>query len=152
MDTMMNTIGWNIGFITLWGLHVLSVIAFFTGLLLFIVLAIKKFNETQLKQWAIGLMITGTLVCLFTIGMIGRPWIKLDSYGGSHVKGMPMQQMQMMEHMMEEMTEHDRGMGGNDKEEHGNMMQMMRMMMNAPRGNGLDAIQDQNNESSDSSI
>lgn len=159
MYPMMDTIGWNYGFIALWGLHVLSVVAFFTGVLFFIVLAIKTFTPAQLKSSAIWLMITGTIVCLITIAFIGRPWIGMNYWGAGMNGGMQMQQMQMMGRMMEEMMEHDRGANGEEGEEHGDMMKMMRMMMGSPQGggmmnsqgNGLDALQDEHHESSSSS-
>ena len=160
MYPMMDTIGWNYGFIALWGLHVLSVVAFFTGVLFLIVLAVKTFTPAQLKSWAVWLMITGTIVCLITIAFIGRPWVGMNYWGaGMGGGGMQMQQMQMMGRMMEEMMEHDRGANGEEGEEHGDMMQMMRMMMGSQQGggmmnsqgNGLDALQDEHHESSSSS-
>lgn len=75
MYTMMTTTGWGFGLIFLWGLHILSVVAFFIGVLFFVVLAIKKFTAQQLKNWAIGLIILGTVGCLFTIAFMGHPWI-----------------------------------------------------------------------------
>ena len=159
MYPMMDTIGWNYGFIALWGLHVLSVVAFFTGVLFLIILAVKTFTPTQLKSWAIWLMVVGTIVCLITIAFIGRPWIGMNYWGAGMNGGIQMQQMQMMGRMMEEMMEHDRGANGEEGEEHGDMMQMMRMMMGSQQGggmmnsqgNGLDALQDEHHESSSSS-
>lgn len=133
MGNMMNITGMDYGFLTLWGLHVLSVIAFFTGVLFLVVLAIKTFNAKQLKIWAIWLMVVGTIVCLFTIAMVGRPWIGFGFYGH---RGMGDMQMQMMGRMMEEMQEHDRGAGKDDQEEHGGMMEMMRTMMGSPKAGG----------------
>ena len=125
MYPMMATTGWNYGFIALWGLHILSVVAFFTGVLFLIVLAIKTFTPAQLKSWAIWLMIVGTIVCLFTIAIIGRPWIGLH-YRDANMGGM---QMQQMGQMMEMMMKHNGGANSEDQGEHGDMMQMMRMMM-----------------------
>ena len=85
MFNMMNTTGIQYGFITLWGLHILSVIAFFVGLIFLVVLAIKTFTPAQLKSWAIWLMVGGTVVCLFTIGVLGRPWIGMR-FGGPRNK------------------------------------------------------------------
>lgn len=125
MYPMMATTGWNYGFIALWGLHVLSVVAFFTGVLFLIVLAIKTFNAAQLKNWAIWLLGLGTVVCLFTIAIIGRPWIGLN-YWSDEMGGM---QMQRMGQMMEMMMEHNQKANSAEQGEHGDMMQMMRMMM-----------------------
>ncbi|MBI5155956.1 hypothetical protein HZA45_01635 [Candidatus Peregrinibacteria bacterium] len=129
MDNMMDAIGWNYGFIALWGLHVLSVVAFFTGVLFLIVLAVKTFTPAQLKLWAIWLIAVGILICLFTIGVTGRPWIGKHYWGAGMGGGT---QMQMMGRMMEEMMEHDRGASKAEGEQHGDMMQMMRMMMGSP--------------------
>lgn len=123
METMMTTTGWNLGPLALWGLHILSVVAFFSGVLFLIVLAIKTFTPAQLKTWAIGLLIVGTIVCLFTVAIIGRPWIGLGLYGGSGMSGM---QMQMMNTMMERMMQHD---GANPDEEHNEIEGMMRGML-----------------------
>src|SRR3989344_4051136 len=75
MFTMMNSTGMGYGFIVLWSLHILSVITFFTGVLFLIFFAIKTLTPAQLKSWAIGLMIGGAIVCLFTIAARGGPWI-----------------------------------------------------------------------------
>ncbi|HLC75601.1 MAG TPA: hypothetical protein VJB82_00575 [Candidatus Peribacterales bacterium] len=119
---MMTTTGSNLGFIVLWSLHILSVIAFFTGVLFLIVLAVKTFSPTQLKNWAIWLMIGGAVVCLFTIAARGGPWV--GGYG--RMSGM---QMQNMGRMMEMMTDHDAGMNGAAHDEHEEMEEMMREMM-----------------------
>lgn len=83
MFNMMNTIGGapGLGFGFLWILHIASVIAFFTGLVFLIVLAIRTFKPEQLKSWAIWLMVGGAVVCLFTIGMTGRSWAGSGMYG-----------------------------------------------------------------------
>ncbi len=83
MMNMMNTTGTGLGsgFIFLWGLHVLSVIAFFVGVLLLILWAVKTLSHGQLKTWGIGLVVVGTLACLLTIGMRGSPWMG-DGFGG----------------------------------------------------------------------
>lgn len=121
METMMTTTGWNLGLMTLWGLHILSVVAFFTGVLFLIVLAIKTFTPAQMKAWAIGLLVVGTIVCLFTVAIIGRPWIA-QSYWGS---GMNAMKMQKMGQMMEMMMEHNQGADSDEQREHGDMMQKM---------------------------
>ena len=146
MEPMMTTTGWNLGLTALWGLHILSVFAFFTGVLFLIVLAIKTFTPAQLKTWAIGLLIGGTILCLFTVAMIGRPWIGPGHYGSSGTNGM---QMQMMNTMMERMMEHNQGTNGEDQMEHGDMMQMMRMMMGKGMvgASGTDDLTDSNSSS-----
>lgn len=122
METMMTTTGWNIGLITLWGLHILSVVAFFTGVLFLIVLAIKIFTPAQMKTWAISLLLVGTIVCLFTVAIIGRPWIGLGLYGTSGMNG---SQMQMMGRMMQTMMDHDETTPHEDHEEIEGMMRDM---------------------------
>lgn len=119
MFNMMNTAGIDYGFITLWSLHILSVVAFFTGVILLIALAIKTFNATELKNWAIGLIVGSSVICLFTIAALGRPWIG----------GMSGMQMQTMGRMMEMMMDHDEGMSGAGHDEHEEMEEMMRGMM-----------------------
>lgn len=73
MNMMYNT-GWNSGFSALWSIHILSVIAFFVGVLLLIVWMIKTFTTAQLKQWGMWLTIIGAIACLLTIGIMGHPW------------------------------------------------------------------------------
>ena len=127
---MMSTTGIDYGFIALWGLHILSVIAFFTGVLFLVIFATKTFTPAKLKSSAIWLIVIGTVICLFTIGVTGRPWI------GKHYRGAGMGGMQMekMGQMMEMMTEHNEGASGDMMEEHQGMMDMMRMMNgNTPR-------------------
>lgn len=87
---MMNnssTIGFAVWFVALWGLHVLAVIAFFTGLLLLIIHAVKHFSAKQMTQWGIWLLVIGTVVCLLTIGAVGRPWIGFGRHGGGMMFG-----------------------------------------------------------------
>lgn len=99
----MMSSGFLIGFVVIWALHVFSVIAFFTGLLFLIVLAIKTFSHAQLKAWAIWLMIIGTVICLLTIGARGAPWTS-----GGMMKHGGMMRMSMMGKMMNGMM----GRGG----------------------------------------
>jgi hypothetical protein len=74
MNMMYSTgTGFGSGFMLLWGLHVLSVIAFFIGVTFLIVWAVKTLTKTQLKTWGITLVVIGTLACLLTIGMRGAP-------------------------------------------------------------------------------
>lgn len=141
MELMMTTTGWNYGFIALWGLHILSVIAFFTGVLFFIIIAIKTFTPSQFKAWAIWLMVIGTIICLFTIAVIGRPWIGLWYWGN----GMQGAQMMQMGQMMERMMEHDQGMTGSEHSDHEDMEKMMRMMMRGMGGPNADAAFDESN-------
>ncbi|TSC59143.1 MAG: hypothetical protein Greene041662_650 [Candidatus Peregrinibacteria bacterium Greene0416_62] len=137
---MMSSFGPDYGFIVLWAVHVLSVIASFTGLFFLIVFAVKTLTPKQLKTWAIWLMVTGAVVCLITIALLGRPWMGFSS-GKMGMEGRMMERGMMMERMMDEMTEHDQGANGEEGEEHGDMMQMMRMMMNmggsTEMGNGM---------------
>lgn len=159
MYPMMATTGWNYGFITLWGLHILSVIAFYTGVLFFIILAIKTFTPTQLKNWAIWLIVVGSLLCLFTIAIIGRPWVGMWYLGSGGMQGA---QMMQMGQMMERMMEHDRGSAGADHNDHDEMENMMRMMMRGMggpdagamfgEGSQMSATQDEHNESSSSML
>src|SRR3989344_5165072 len=103
MMDMMNSTGMVSSFVFLWGLHVLSVIAFFVGVLFLILWAAKALAPSQMKTWGIGLVVAGTVVCLFTIAARGGPWI---GGGFGHTSGM-MIQRGMMENMMDEMEEHD---------------------------------------------
>lgn len=75
MNMMYSTgTGLGSGFIFLWGLHVLSVIAFFIGVLFLVSWAMKTLNHGQLKTWGIGLILGATIACLITIGAGGMPW------------------------------------------------------------------------------
>ena len=85
MNMMYHTTGPGLGsgFIVLWALHVLAVIAFFVGALFLIWWALKTLSNKQLKHWGIWLVVLGTLVCLVTIGMRGAPWMgNGDGLGG----------------------------------------------------------------------
>ena|SRR3989338_3826865 len=126
---MMSSFGPDYGFIVLWAIHVLSVIASFTGLLFLIVFAVKTLTPQQMKTWAIGLMVTGAVVCLITIALLGRPWMGLSS-GKMGMEGRMMERGMMMGSMMEQMTKHDADSDVEDRMEHEGMMNMMRMMMN----------------------
>ncbi len=137
---MMTTTGWNLGLTALWGLHILSIVIFFSGVLFLIVLAIKTFTPAQLKTWAIGLLIVGTILCLSTVAIIGRPWIGSGHYGSSGISGMQMQQM------MEMMMKHNGGANGEDQKEHGDMMQMM-MGKGMVGASGTDDLTDSNSPS-----
>lgn len=148
MDNMMSITGWNTVFIVLWSLHITAVIASFVGVLFLIILAIKTFSPTQLKKWGIGLIIFGSVLCLITIGIIGRPWIGF-SYGKMGMEGRMMERGMMMERMMDEMTEHDETSNDAGHEEHKGMMEMMRMMMGKGMmgASGIDDLTDSDSSS-----
>ena len=80
----MNTIGMDggFGFTFLWLVHVLSVILFFSGLVFLIVWAIKTLPAAHLKNWALGLLIGGTVLCLLSVATLGRPWVGGGMNGG----------------------------------------------------------------------
>jgi len=88
MMNMMTTTGWGSGLVFLWGLHVLSVVLFFVGVLFLVMWAIKHLTGTQLKTWGIWLVVIGTIACLLTIGARGAPW---TAFGGFGPGGMMMQ-------------------------------------------------------------
>lgn len=94
VNMMASTTGMDYGFIAIWGLHVLSVIAFFTGIIFFIIFAFKTFTADQLKNWAIALVAIGAVACLFTIAGRGGPWT--EGMNGRF----PYMQMNMMRDMM----------------------------------------------------
>ena len=83
----MNTIGmnWAPGFTILWIVHVLAVIAFFTGLVFLLAWAVKTLPLAKLLRWAIGLLVGGAIACLLTIGVIGRPWTTGPMMGGNNM-------------------------------------------------------------------
>ena len=127
-----NTTGF--GFIALWGVHILSVIAFFVGVVFLIILAIRQFSPTQLKNWAIGLIAGGTILCLFTIFSLGRPWIGMIGIGSR--SGMMLQQ-NMMDSIKDKMMEHDEREESDDHEEMEEMMDMMMKGMMWKKNNGM---------------
>lgn len=92
MMNMMYTTGSGLGsgFIFLWGLHVLSVVAFGIGLIFLVVWAIKHLHEKQLKSWGIGLVVAGILACFLTIGVKGSPWMGYGMGGFGYARMMPM--------------------------------------------------------------
>jgi hypothetical protein len=100
MMDMMNTTGSVVGFTALWGVHVLSVILFFTGVVLLILWAAKSLNLGQLKTWGVALVVIGTIACLLTISVKGSAW-------GIGNPQMRMMQMQMMDRMMNGMMDED---------------------------------------------
>lgn len=78
MYLMMPTIGWNYGFIVLWGLHILSVIVFFTGVFLLLSWAFKHLSERGLWKWGWVFVVLGTILCLLTISA----WPRFAMMGG----------------------------------------------------------------------
>ncbi|OGJ56428.1 hypothetical protein A3D88_03550 [Candidatus Peribacteria bacterium RIFCSPHIGHO2_02_FULL_52_16] len=134
MMDIVNTTGSGLGFIALWGIHILSVIAFFVGVVFLIVLAIRQFSPVQLKNWAIGLIVGGTILCLFTILSLGRPWIGV--LGGGFPQGM-MLQRGVMEMMKDKMMEHDEHEESDDHEEMEDMMDMMMKGMTGKKSGGM---------------
>lgn len=103
MDIMNNT-GSAAGLTALWGVHILSVVLFFVGVILLILWAAKSLNQGQLKTWGITLAVIGTIACLLTIGARGAPWGGVEMMGNSEKK---MMRMQMMEKMMGGMMDDD---------------------------------------------
>jgi hypothetical protein len=101
MMDMMNNTGPAAGLTALWGVHVLSTVLFFVGVILLILWAAKTLNQGQLKTWGITLAVVGTIACLLTIGARGAPW------GGMAHSQMSMKHMQMMEKMMGGMMDDD---------------------------------------------
>lgn len=105
MMDMMNTTGSAAGLTALWGVHVLSVVLFFVGVILLILWAAKTLNQGQMKTWGITLAVIGTIACLLTIGVQGAPWGGgVGMMGTSETKTM---RMQMMEKMMKGMMDDD---------------------------------------------
>jgi hypothetical protein len=89
MMNMANTTGSSeFGMMALWPLHILSVIAFFTGVTLLLFWAFKHLSAAQLKQWGWTLVIIGTIVCLFTIGAMGHSWTSTKMGGHVGMMGM----------------------------------------------------------------
>lgn len=85
---MMNAVYTNgSSFIFLWGLHVISVIAFFIGVLLLLFWAFKHLSANALWKWGWILVVVGTVLCLFTIpawpamGMMGNAGFGVRGFG-----------------------------------------------------------------------
>ena len=116
MMNMMNTTDWGSGLIFLWGLHVLSVIAFGIGLIFLVAWAVKHLHEKQLKTWGIGLIAAGIVACLFTIGIRGTPWTIYGMGGFGSTRMIPMMDFDDDDigpsrgTMMEGMMKNDMGM------------------------------------------
>lgn len=137
MMNMVHTTGMGPGLGLLWGLHVLSVIAFSTGILFLIVYAIKTFTHAQLKTWAMGLIVIGAVACLFTIGVMGRTWnsYKMTTCDSGGMMGMDADDAKGCK-MMGGMN----GMMHDDADENGMDMSMngMTMMLEGKTGDAFD--------------
>lgn len=80
----MNTIDMNFGFSAVWGVHVLAMLIASAGFLFLLVWAIKTLTARQLMQWGLGLLVGGVIVCLLTIGAMGRgTWTSGSMMGGN---------------------------------------------------------------------
>ena len=90
MMHMMNNTGWGFGLPTLWGIHILSVIAFFVGILFLMYWSFQHLTPAQLKRWGWTLIIGISIACLLTIGVMGHPWAGygMGNYGSGRM--MPM--------------------------------------------------------------
>lgn len=107
---MMNTTGPGTGFLFLWGVHTLSVIVFFVGLIFLIAWALRTFDAARLQTWGIGLVVVGIIACLLTIGTKGSPW--MGTFGGNRYSRMDATQNGMMgARMMRDMMMDDDAMG-----------------------------------------
>jgi hypothetical protein len=87
----MNSTGLDMGFATLWGIHILAVFAFLIGSALFIGWAIKTLPAAQLRSYALWLLVGGAVVCILTIGAKGSTWSADGMRGGTGMKMMNMQ-------------------------------------------------------------
>ncbi len=75
MMNMMHTTGSATGLTALWGIHALSVVFFFAGIILLLFWAVKTFTPAQLQKWGIGLAVAGTIGCLLALGGAGSSGI-----------------------------------------------------------------------------
>ena len=118
MNPMMNTTGFGIGFGLLWGIHILSVVAFTVGILFLILWANKHLSGPQMKSWGIWLVVIGILACLLTIGVKGGPWMGYGMNGGQgmmRTKMMDRGTNRMMGGMMDEDDRMEMSMRGMSK-------------------------------------
>lgn len=90
MMNMMFNPGGGFGLTFLWSVHILSVIASFSGLVLLLAWSIKHLPIHKLLQWAWTLIIVGAVACLLTIAAVGRPWGGYGMMGNFGATGMPM--------------------------------------------------------------
>lgn len=140
MMDMMNNTGSAAGLTALWGIHVLSVVLFFVGVILLILWAAKTLNQGQLKTWGITLAVIGTIACLLTIGARGAPWGSAGMMGNAETK---MMRMQMMEKMMGGMMDDDVSSDGahhmdKDDDAMGMSMNDMSAMLKGKTGDAFD--------------
>ncbi|MBI3332352.1 hypothetical protein HYZ99_05365 [Candidatus Peregrinibacteria bacterium] len=122
-------------FVWLWIIHSIAVFLSGVGLLLLFVWAIKTFTHHQLKSWGLSLLISGILLCLFTVVMKGGPWI-----GGGYGYGRMMRgnNMVIKRDMMEQLR--DRMMDYNPRSnaaEFEDMREMMEDIMDDQDGRGM---------------
>lgn len=137
MMNMMNTTGTGVGLTALWGMHALSVVVFFVGIVLLIIWAARALHPDQLKTWGITLAVIGIIVCLLTIGVRGAPWSGIGMLDNAEIR---MMRMQMMEKMMGGMMDDDGGsdhMGMND-DAMGMSMNDMANMLKGKTGDAFD--------------
>lgn len=135
MMDMVNTTG--PGFVFLWGLHVLSVVLFFVGILFLVLWAMKTLTPGQLKTWGIGLAVAGTIAFLLTIGLRGAPGMGFGM--GKFEKGMMHGEMmdKMMDHMMDDEDSDMHRMEGDD-DMMGMSMDDMSAMLEGKTGDAFD--------------
>lgn len=134
MMSSFNTTGIGLGFSALWAVHVLSVIAFFVGVIFLIVWAVKTFPIARLFQWAIWLLVGGAVACLLTIGIMGHPWGGFGNMMVSRGFGGMMGGQNMMYRFDADDDDSFGGMmGGN-----GGMMSNMGMMLRGLEGDKFD--------------
>ncbi len=123
MTHMMSSYGPGLGMLA--GLHFVGGLAFVIGMIFLIVLAVRKFNEKQLKKWAIGLLVLSLVACLVTIGVRKQMW----SQGGMMMgKGGAMNMMYK-----------DANGSKYSGEMMGNSMKGMTMMLQGKTGDEFDA-------------
>lgn len=152
MYEMMNTNGLGYGIFTGWALHWAFGTLWIIGAILFVAWAIKNLHASTLRNWSIGFFVAGVLGTIITAPADMAIWRTM--FGNRNAM---MMNADGMGRMMQEMMEHDRGEGD---EEHGDMMQMMRMMMGSPQGGMMTddedfpsgTLRDEHHESSASSL
>ncbi len=148
MYDMVNTTGLGYGIFSGWALHWAFGTFWIIGSILFVAWAIKNLNGTMLRNWAISLFIIGIIGAIITAPADIAVWRTV--FGNRHGM-MGDTQSAMMMQMMGKMMEHNKGTNGAEQEEHGDMIQMMRMMMGPSNSDVADTAQDEHHESSSSS-
>lgn len=81
MMNMMYSTGFGTSISALWGVHILSVVLLFAGIILLVIWAAKALTKDQLKLWGITLVVIGAIACLLTIGARGAPWMMRYNIG-----------------------------------------------------------------------